>query len=480
MAPLTGVYSCSLAWGDYDNDGDLDLAVSGQVASGSYAGKIYRNDNGTFVDIGASLAAVYLCSLAWGDYDNDGNLDLAVSGLTASGSYVSRIYRNVNGVFSDLGLQLVGLSGSSLAWGDYDNDGNLDLALTGAYNDGTNHYVSKIYHNVNGISMRNTSPAAPTGLWAGFGASGITLSWNAATDAQAPAAGLSYNVRIGSTRGGCDLFSGMASSSTGLRKLPATGNAQKKLSWTVKAAPWLSRCYASVQAIDTSFAGSPWAVECSYTDIIRAKSLADETSVSSSGIVTAVFGDVFYIEKDDCTSGIRVSKTSHGAKIGDRVTASGVIRTLDGERYIAASSVTPSGTAVVPAPFGMNANSVGGGTLGLQLGVSDWRLVQDSVTKAWNRQNVVYGGPNNIGLLVRIAGKVSHLGNGIFYLDGACPFDDGDPSAKGICVAWPFADAMPADGALVQMTAVSSCTIRYGHIVRLLRPISASSVVPVP
>ena len=53
ITPLAG----ACAWGDYDKDGDLDLAVAGADASTKYA-KIYCNDGGVFTDIGASLPAV--------------------------------------------------------------------------------------------------------------------------------------------------------------------------------------------------------------------------------------------------------------------------------------------------------------------------------------------------------------------------------------------------------------------------------------
>jgi hypothetical protein len=48
-----------------------------------------------FTDIGAGLTGVYNCSLAWGDYDNDGDLDLALAGGT--GRYVHRHRRGADG-----------------------------------------------------------------------------------------------------------------------------------------------------------------------------------------------------------------------------------------------------------------------------------------------------------------------------------------------------------------------------------------------
>ena len=73
-----------------------------------------------------------------------------------------------------------------------------------------------------------------------------------------PQVGLSYNLRVGTTSGGDEVFSGMADGS-GWRRIPALGNAQENLSWTL-ALP-AGTYFWSVQATDTAFAGSPWAPE---------------------------------------------------------------------------------------------------------------------------------------------------------------------------------------------------------------------------
>ena len=65
-AVIPGVYQCSISWGDYNNDGYLDLAVAGYTST--RIAKIYRNrGNNTFTDIGAGLSGVNNCSLSWGD-----------------------------------------------------------------------------------------------------------------------------------------------------------------------------------------------------------------------------------------------------------------------------------------------------------------------------------------------------------------------------------------------------------------------------
>ncbi len=120
----------ALAWGDYDRDGDLDLAIAGDTGTGFIA-KIFRNDGATFNDIGAGLLGVRDCAVSWADFDNDGDLDLSVVGST--GAVMSaRVYRNTAGTFADA---VAGLSGSQyacMAWADYDLDGDLDLVVAGA------------------------------------------------------------------------------------------------------------------------------------------------------------------------------------------------------------------------------------------------------------------------------------------------------------------------------------------------------------
>lgn len=123
-------------WGDYDNDGDLDLFVA-RYASGSN-GYLWRNDvtwsptvSGTFTD---QATAAYVKDTsgqrgcAWGDYDNDGDLDLYV--VTRSGP--NRLYQNQNdGTFRLVheGADIDG-DGHDAVFVDYDNDGDLDIAYT--------------------------------------------------------------------------------------------------------------------------------------------------------------------------------------------------------------------------------------------------------------------------------------------------------------------------------------------------------------
>ena len=157
-ASLVGVYRSSVAWGDYDNDGDSDILLTGESHSGLQS-RIYRNDSGTFVDIAATIEKVYYSAIAWGDYDNDGDLDIFLTGLRAGDNSVTKVYRNENGSFTDISSSLPAASTASLDFGDFDSDGDLDLLLAG-WNNSISGF-SRIYRNVGGNFVDISAALAP-------------------------------------------------------------------------------------------------------------------------------------------------------------------------------------------------------------------------------------------------------------------------------------------------------------------------------
>jgi len=258
-APLPGTDLGFAVWGDYDNDGDLDLLFGGNSNEG-WISRIYRNDGGTFTNINAGLQGLLWSSAAWGDYNNDGNLDIMLMGYDAVGqTNVSRLYRNDAGTFVDSGATFHNLYLGTLSWMDYDNDGDLDLLLAG--NTGGLD-VLRIYRN--NTLTPNTAPTAPTNLVVNVIGTSVEFFWNAASDAQTPATGLNYNLRVGTTPGGSQIVAPQ-SSSAGKRRLTALGNAGPGLAARLSSLKPGTNYFWSVQAVDTAFAGSPFAAEGSFT-----------------------------------------------------------------------------------------------------------------------------------------------------------------------------------------------------------------------
>src|SRR2546423_2000119 len=120
-----------VAIADYDNDGDLDILVAGAGKRDVPFTTIYKNAGGVFSDSGVALPGLSRASAAWGDFDGDGDLDLAMTGLNSSGVPTTRIYRNDGEAFVQLAVTLAPVFAENVVWADYDNDGDLDLLVTG-------------------------------------------------------------------------------------------------------------------------------------------------------------------------------------------------------------------------------------------------------------------------------------------------------------------------------------------------------------
>ncbi len=128
------------SWGDYDNDGDLDLYIGTEANSEvpQAAGQLFRNQgDGTFVDVAAEAGVqehLYAMGCMWGDYDDDRWLDLYVSTAPMHNDGKHRLYHNNrDGTFTNVAEELgvTGPRGSFPAWfWDFDNDGNLDIYVS--------------------------------------------------------------------------------------------------------------------------------------------------------------------------------------------------------------------------------------------------------------------------------------------------------------------------------------------------------------
>ena len=132
--------SVSGAWGDYDNDGWIDLFVANLDGQNN---SLYRNlGNGNFEKITSGNIVNdggYSVGGSWGDYNNDGFLDLFVANASEEENFLYK--NNGNGTFTKetTGAIVTDLGHThGSAWADFDNDGDLDLF---AANDGEENLI---------------------------------------------------------------------------------------------------------------------------------------------------------------------------------------------------------------------------------------------------------------------------------------------------------------------------------------------------
>ena len=138
-----GGWSRGCTWGDYDNDGFLDLFVSND-GGGNF---LYHNEGGTaftrVLDTPIASDGGNCYGTAWVDYDNDGWLDLFVARHTNDNNL---LYHNKgNGVFEKITTGAIVNDGgysASVSWGDYDGDGCVDLFVANV-----NNQPNFLYHN---------------------------------------------------------------------------------------------------------------------------------------------------------------------------------------------------------------------------------------------------------------------------------------------------------------------------------------------
>lgn len=137
--------SITASWGDIDNDGDLDLFVGNSNFFRPLPDQLFRNmGNGTFeaiTDDPVTTASTCSFGSAFADYDNDGDLDLAVSNGFCNAGLPNALFQNQgDGTFVDVSSEFEtneAICSFGVAWGDVNNDGAMDLAFANCKNSAT-------------------------------------------------------------------------------------------------------------------------------------------------------------------------------------------------------------------------------------------------------------------------------------------------------------------------------------------------------
>jgi len=165
------VGACNSVWSgvclDYDIDGYIDIYLG---TYGDYANKLYKNNgNNTFTDVTTSAGVEYTgttSGITTGDYNNDGYEDLYLANYSSS---LCKLFENQgNGTFSDV-TAVAGVAGYSdtrtAAFGDYNNDGFLDIFVS---HHNFYSYSNVLWKNNGNGTFTNTSVAMNiSGEWIG-------------------------------------------------------------------------------------------------------------------------------------------------------------------------------------------------------------------------------------------------------------------------------------------------------------------------
>jgi len=262
----------STSIGDYNKDQYMDFITIGNIRNYGLSTLIFKNTksngmNDSIISI-RNLGQYTRFSLI--DFNNDSNLDVLSTALLGGPNSFSYLYNYFRGNYLldfilDPDIYL-------FAWGDYNDDGNIDLFATNTRGGG-------LYKNMGNFSTEKASP--PTNLKTEASGYGSIFHWDESTYLGAKG-GLTYNIRVGKTPYGTEIISPASDVITGYRRLSQMGNCQLNLGWKLDSVPQ-GTYYWSVQAISPNNMGGEWATEQSFTVTnVRTNFIADTVCLGNS------------------------------------------------------------------------------------------------------------------------------------------------------------------------------------------------------
>lgn len=264
---LEGISAGSTQCFDFNNDGLTDIFYTGINKYGQKASYLYRNNgNFNFSSVSVIFEKITDGDVAVADVDGNGSLDVFITGSNANNQRISKLYWNNNGIFSEATSSFDGLSSSSVHLADIDNNGKIDILLTGQnnnnlspvllfYNQGNGSFVrndslpigmvfadaaitdfnndsktdiflsglgyagnlAKLYRN--NWPANNAKPTMPSGISANTHYNSATLGWTSGNDDLTDSLALLYNVFVGKVPEKTDIWNPMSILDSGKLKI---------------------------------------------------------------------------------------------------------------------------------------------------------------------------------------------------------------------------------------------------------------------
>ena len=260
-------------WSDFNGDGRPDVWMQFQVQGASTSIRaitelaLLQQTSGGFVETLRLPADVMRQAGApvWGDFDNDGTPDFIapmnsltypadkVIGRLGTNSSLTIWHNDGAGHFTSRGFVATNSPALTVVAGDVNGDGALDVALLGVVGLNGGYFT-------NPNRPANLPPSMPGRLQAFSFGPNMFFFWGDASDPNQRAP-LTYNLRVGTTPGGNEIVPSM-SLGDGTRQVVAPGNCAFAGSHMIKLpATNVDGVYWSVQAVDNSFVGGPFAPE---------------------------------------------------------------------------------------------------------------------------------------------------------------------------------------------------------------------------